>query len=132
MGLHMDEQRRSRLHLLVLAAATLALCQQTPHVDAARQAEEKLIGWQGETYNVEAKWDPLKHEPKDSIPLPGKSARPRPTRPCSAHRCPSSSLNTRHGPAIGTVLRTCSLVVVDRARKLAAAGVHLSQPDNGP
>ena len=50
---------------------------------ASREAEEKLIGWRGETYNVanvEAKWDPLKHEPKDSIPLPGRSSRPGPTR----------------------------------------------------
>ena len=38
--------------------------------------EEKLIGWRGETYNVEALWDPLKHEPKDDIPLPGAGGEP--------------------------------------------------------
>lgn len=80
MSIHVVARTRmdgcsSRLLLLAVAAATLALQFQVPCVGAAREAdEEKLIGWQGETYNVEAKWDPLKHEPKDSIPLPASSS----------------------------------------------------------
>ncbi|GFR49468.1 hypothetical protein Agub_g11528 [Astrephomene gubernaculifera] len=36
--------------------------------------EEKLIGWKGETYNVEAMWDPLKQKPMDDIPLPASKS----------------------------------------------------------
>ncbi len=40
---------------------------------AAREAtaDDRLIGWKGETYNVESVWDPLVREVPDDIPLPG-------------------------------------------------------------
>ncbi|GIL88965.1 hypothetical protein Vretimale_16243 [Volvox reticuliferus] len=36
--------------------------------------EEKLIGWKGETYNVEALWDPLHPNIVDGLPLPASKS----------------------------------------------------------
>lgn len=70
MSTHSSHGPCARRHAFALLATTLLWSAATLVAATVREDEERLIGWKGETYNVEALFDPLKHTPNDSIPLP--------------------------------------------------------------